>query len=156
MKELNAKKQKLSFFTWIKFVSSHAICRYDSPEKAVVGLINKKQECIPVGSVQSAAVAMSIPACTGQGGVYPRGVSAQRGCLPGGCIPACTEADTPLWTEWLTDRCKNITFPQLRLRMVINGAKTAQLTASVWPFLVCSSWSRTNYFWLQISWVRKL
>ena len=25
----------------------------------------------------------------------------------------------PLWTEWLTDRCKNITFPQLRLRAVI-------------------------------------
>ena len=25
----------------------------------------------------------------------------------------------PPWTEWLTDRCKNITFPQLRLRAVI-------------------------------------
>ena len=24
----------------------------------------------------------------------------------------------PLWTEWLTDGCKNITFPQLRLRAV--------------------------------------
>ena len=24
----------------------------------------------------------------------------------------------PLWTEWLTDRCKNITFPQLLLRVV--------------------------------------
>ena len=26
---------------------------------------------------------------------------------------------TPLWTEWLTDRCKNITFPQLHLWAVI-------------------------------------
>ena len=28
----------------------------------------------------------------------------------GGGIPACTEADTPLWTEWMTDTYKNITF----------------------------------------------
>ena len=81
------------------------------------------QVCIPVGWVPSAAVAMSIPACTGQGGVCPGGclpgeVSAQGWCLPGGCFPACTEADNPLWTEWLTDRCKNITFPLLRLRKV--------------------------------------
>ena len=42
-----------------------------------------KQECIPVGSVPSAAVAV----CWGVSG---RGrVSAQRGC-----VPACTEADT--------------------------------------------------------------
>ena len=32
---------------------------------------------------------------------------------PSPCIPC------PLWTEWLTDRYKNITFPQLRLRAVI-------------------------------------
>ena len=42
------------------------------------------------------------------------------GCLPRGCIAACTRTDTSLWTEWLTDRCKNITFPQLRFRTVIN------------------------------------
>ena len=75
----------------------------------------KKQECISVGCVPSAAVAMSIttctgqcgyiPACTGQGGVCilactGQGVSAQGGCLPGDfllrgvCIPACTEVDT--------------------------------------------------------------
>ena len=29
----------------------------------------------------------------------PGGVSALGGSAPGGCIPACTEADTPLWTE---------------------------------------------------------
>ena len=50
-------------------------------------------------------------------GFLPRGMSAQGkgmsargGVWPGGCIPTCIEADTPTWTEWLTDRCKNITF----------------------------------------------
>ena len=63
--------------------------------------------------------------CLSRVGVFPRGLSAWgegfvclRG-LPGGvcsggvCIPACTGADR------MTDRCKNITFPQLRLRTVI-------------------------------------
>ena len=68
------------------------------------------------------------------GGVCPGGVSAwgwclsrgggvcpERVCARGGWVPACTEADTPpRWTEWLTGRCKNITFPQLHFRTVIN------------------------------------
>ena len=56
------------------------------------------------------------------GGVWSQGVPAPGGgCLllwvsgPGGGIPACTEADPPLWT----DRCKNITFAT-SLRTVIN------------------------------------
>ena len=59
------------------------------------------------------------------GGCLHRGVSAQ-GCLPGGvcqgvsaqggvCPGRCTP---PPWTEFLTHTCENITFPQLRLRMV--------------------------------------
>ena len=32
-------------------------------------------------------------------------------------MPPATYAP-PLWKEWLTDRCKSITFPQLRLRVV--------------------------------------
>ena len=43
-----------------------------------------------------------------QGGVW-LGVSAQVGG-----IPACTEADTPPWTDFLTHACENITLPQLR------------------------------------------
>ena len=35
------------------------------------------------------------------------GVSAPGGLLPGGGIPACTEADPPV--NRMTDRCKNIT-----------------------------------------------
>ena len=54
-----------------------------------------EQECIPVGCVLSAAVAMCIPECIGQGvcasqHALGRGVSAG-----GGCIPACTGADMP-------------------------------------------------------------
>ena len=66
------------------------------------------------------------------GGVYQGVVSAGEGsvcqgwCLPRGSAIGCMlggVADTPprdqrqtppLWIEWLTDRCKNITLPQLR------------------------------------------
>ena len=78
-----------------------------------VSLINPKQECIPGGCLPSAAVAVG-----GVGG---------RGCLPGdgGVCPGGVFAQvhagihiTPLWTEFLTHACENITFPQLRLRTV--------------------------------------
>ena len=42
------------------------------------------------------------------GGCLPRGVSARGGCTP-----------PPLWTEFLTQACENITFPRLHLRTVI-------------------------------------
>ena len=58
-----------------------------------------------------------------QGGICPGEASARgRGVCPGGagylpkggCIPVCTEVDTiPLWTEFLTHSCENITLPQL-------------------------------------------
>ena len=57
-----------------------------------------------------------------EGGVYPRGVCLPGGGLPRGCLPnlsgggACQTR--PLWTEFLTHACENITFPQLRLQMV--------------------------------------
>ena len=56
--------------------------------------------------------------CSGRwrgGGVSARGVSAGGG----GCLPQCMLGHTPLWTEFLTHTCENITFPQLRLRTVI-------------------------------------
>ena len=47
-----------------------------------------------------------------------RGVSAQggvcRGCLLGGSVSPGGVVDTPLWTEFLTYACENITLPQLR------------------------------------------
>ena len=73
-------------------------------------------------------------------GVCVRGVCVFRGCLPGWCVQVvstrrvsaqgvctgeCTAfhcmlgyTHTPLWTEWVTDRCKNIFYQQLRLRAV--------------------------------------
>ena len=68
-----------------------------------------EQECIPIGCVPSAAVAVCW--WGGGGSVSAQGV--------GVCIPASTKADTlpnfvppPLWTEFLTYACENITLPQ--------------------------------------------
>ena len=98
-----------------------------------------KQECIPVGSVLSTVVALvggagcvsqlalgvgCIPGCTGQGAVWPGGVSAwgclSRGCLPwgcvcpGGCLPGGCLSHNPV--NRITDACENITLPQLCCR----------------------------------------
>ena len=62
----------------------------------------KKQECIPVGCVSSAAVAV----CLG-------GVSAWERVFARGGV------HNPLWTEFLTHACENITLPQLRCGTVI-------------------------------------
>ena len=62
------------------------------------------------------------------GSVSPAGISAQGGCLPGrghlprGCVSQHTLGQTPLRpVERKTDRCKNITFPQIRLWTVITS-----------------------------------
>ena len=47
-----------------------------------------------------------------QQGVCPEGWISREVCLPRGCLPKDTH---PLYTEWLTDRCKNITLPQTSL-----------------------------------------
>ena len=68
------------------------------------------QECIPVGCVPSAAVAVS----GGGEGEWPTvGVCLQVPLL---------ELYTP--PNRITDRCKNITFPQLRLRTATNSNET--------------------------------
>ena len=38
-------------------------------------------------------------------------------CLRGVFTPACTEADTPLWTEFLTHACENITCPRTAVKI---------------------------------------
>ena len=68
-------------------------------------------------------------------GRLPRGESAWRVCLPrrGGEVytPCPLHARIhPMWTEWLTHRCKNITFPQLRLRAV----KTMLYSSIIYTF----------------------
>ena len=63
-----------------------------------------QQECIQVRCVPSAAVAV----CWGVSG---QGVSAQGGAVV--CQHALRQTPTPLWTEFLTHACENITLPQL-------------------------------------------
>ena len=83
--------------------------------------IRRKQECIPVGCVLSAAVAISGRGCFPMGEclsgvVSARGVSAQGGVCPEGVFPGgeCLprgEADPPV--ERILDICcENITLPQ--------------------------------------------
>ena len=63
----------------------------------------------------------------GRVGVCPGGAWLGGGCVPGGGVAfgqggACPGGlcVQPLWTEFLTHTCENITFVQLRLRTVIN------------------------------------
>ena len=95
------------------------------------------KECVPVGCISSAAVAICLWGGRSAQGVSTRG-SAQGGrCLPMGCFPACTEADTPLCTEFLTQVCENITLPQLGWRTTL-GVGTPS----------CSYWYYCNSFCL--------
>ena len=101
--------------------------------------VSFKQECIPVGCVPSAAVAIGggsapVHAEILPGGVCPsacwdtaQGVSApvhaeilpggsapvHAGILPRVCVPQCMLGYTPP-VKRITDACENITFPQLR------------------------------------------
>ena len=81
----------------VSFLKNECTClfkKYFFPRTCALVEFYFKQECIPVGCVPSAAVAMSTPAGTGHcvsQHAVGRGVSA-RGCLPWG---VCTEADTP-------------------------------------------------------------
>ena len=61
--------------------------------------------CMPRGGVCLGGV---CPGGVCPGGVYLRGVSDHRAVYPGGCISACTEADTPHVDRILDTR---ITFP---------------------------------------------
>ena len=92
-------------------------------------IVSIKQECIPVGCVPSAAVAVSrggclpggctwswgdvpgLGGCTWSGGVYlVQGVYLVRGVAPGQVLPHCGQ----------THACKNITFAT-SLRTVIRS-----------------------------------
>ena len=62
-----------------------------------------------------------LPGLSVQGGVCPGGVCPGWGVVcSGGCLPQCMLGHTspPLWTEFLTRACEDITFPKLRLRTV--------------------------------------
>ena len=61
--------------------------------------------------------------------------------------PPFTTSPPPPWIEWIRDRCKNITFPQLRLWAVITSDTTF---VNLFSFIIRNSWlsltARGNYF----------
>ena len=79
------------------------------------------QGCLPRG--------VAALGCLTRGGVFAQG----EGCLPRAVFvrSVCLGVYTcPLWTEFLTHACENITFPQLRLRTVISKVPNKQVLAS--------------------------
>ena len=96
---------------WLQTFKLQKICFYLHSSKTLDFQKNLKykQECIPVGCVPSAAVAVC------GGGVSARESAKGRGCLPRGVYP--NGAHTPR-TDFLTHACENITFPQPLLRTV--------------------------------------
>ena len=68
--------------------------------------VSAQEGCLP-GVCVCTGLCVCPGLCVCLGGCLPRGVSAQEGCLPGGGV-----CQTPL--NRITDRCKNITLPQLR------------------------------------------
>ena len=74
---------------------------------------NIRQECIPVGCVSPVLYRTRGP-CPRES--LARGISVEVNLYP--VAVSVRETPSPLWTEWLTVRCKNIMFPHLRLRAV--------------------------------------
>ena len=87
----------------------------------LVGCLSSGNVCLPGGCLPRGSAEWGC--VSAWGGVCLPGGSAHGGCLPGVCVYPSMHwgRHSPLWTEWLTDRCKNIAFLQLRLRMVIIG-----------------------------------
>ena len=96
--------------------------------------VKGKQECIPVGSVLPALYNMGSLPDRDPLNRYPPGQDPLSDPPPGQSLPltepppgqGSPQTDPlPFWTKTspvnrMTNRCKNITFPQLRLRTVIN------------------------------------
>ena len=81
--------------------------RGDSVDKKIVCLWNNNKDFRILTSMYSSRMHTVRLLTISQHALGKGEVSAQGG------IPLGPEADTSLWTEWLTDRCKNITLPQL-------------------------------------------
>ena len=110
-----AKYLSKTAWKWQKIGPREGACPWSPPLRCISNITLNFRRGVPSRGVSAwGCLTRGVPA---QGGCLSRGLPAQgRGWW--WCIPACIGADSPLWTEWLTDRCKNITFPQLRLRTV--------------------------------------
>ena len=79
-----------------------------------------KQECIPVGCVTSAAVAVSLAMHTPRH-AHPYAMHAPCNACPPPCMPPCHTCPLPCMSPChahpdmnrITDTCENITLPQL-------------------------------------------
>ena len=97
------------------------------PGRCLSGGVYPGGVCLGMSPQGVSAQGVSAWGCLPRWGVCP-GTWLPRGCLlegsiaactgQGGCLPQCMLGYTPLWTEFLTHTCENITFPQLRLRTV--------------------------------------
>ena len=101
--------------------------------------------CLGEASAQGVSVRGGV--CLVCMGVSTRRGCLPRGCLPWGCLPILSRGclvDTPLWTEFLTHACGNITFPQLRLRTVMNVVYGKNC--------LCHKYATNfNHFWKRVS-----
>ena len=106
--------------------ASHSGCetqrRHHQKSKTMVSVAREKdlcppkvilKDCIPVGCIPPACWPY-LPACTVQGGAWSPGGRL----LPGGGIPACTEADPPCEQNSWHTLLKILPCPKLRLRVV--------------------------------------
>ena len=101
-----------------QYLGTYPICVTHCPKTQIKCCISiSHQECIPLGCIPSAVVAIS-------GGCLSRGVSAWT-CLPRGSV--CLGVCTPPPVDRMTDSCENITFPQLLLWTVMILCKSSAI-----------------------------
>ena len=83
-----------------------------------------------------------------------RGSLCPGGLCPGGSLSrGVSVKDTPLCIEWLTDRCKNITFLQLRLQAVKNLIDNFVISSKLTDFprvltVWCHNWLKTVFVYI--------
>ena len=106
---------------------------------SILGIFSMQQECIPVGCVPSAAVAISpatyawpLP-CMPPLPYMPPAIPAPCGTHPLPRMPPCHAHPQ----RGQTDTCKNITFPQLLLRTVKRQFYTNQVNSWFFSFHFC-------------------
>ena len=85
------------------------------------------------------------------GDVYPGEVSGREGC-PGVSTPLDPVADTTLWTEWLTDRGKNITLASTSFASGNNNraCKSLLIRDSSWHWCISALVLLYWYYWFCI------
>ena len=85
----NSSCQRCNFPTISNFLKNTIAFSFTLSDNEAKNI--KEQECIPVGCVPSAVVAIS----GGGGGVCPGGYLPGGECLPGGCLPGGGVCQTP-------------------------------------------------------------